>query len=74
MVVEVELFAQLAEKYFRKANTEIEGEKTVLDLIQHFNLIPEEIGLVTIDGVQSNLEEIVPESCRLCFFPPMTGG
>ena len=74
MVVEVELFAQLAEKYFQKANIEIEGENTVLDLIHHFNLIPEEVGLVTIDGVQSNIDDMVPASCRLCFFPPMSGG
>lgn len=74
MAVEVELFAQLAGKYFHKANIEIETERTVINIIEELNLNPEEIGLVTIDGVQSGMEDLVPRSCRLCFFPPMSGG
>jgi hypothetical protein len=34
----------------------------------------EEIGLVTIDGVQSDLEHSVQPDSRLCFFPYVSGG
>ena len=37
-------------------------------------LNPEEVGLVVIDGVQQEMEDPVPEACRLCFFPPLSGG
>ena len=38
------------------------------------DLNPDEIGLIAIDGVQSELEDPVPLNCRLCFFPPVSGG
>lgn len=37
-------------------------------------LNPEEIGLITINGVQSEMEDSVQPGCRLCFFPHMSGG
>jgi hypothetical protein len=30
--------------------------------------------LISIDGVQSELEDIVQPDSRLCFFPYITGG
>ena len=35
---------------------------------------PDQIGLIAIDGVQSELQDPVPLDCRLCFFPPVSGG
>ena len=74
MAVEVELFAQLADKWFRNKTLEIEPDSSVLDVVKHLGVDPGEIGLITIDGVQSTMEDIVPLSCRLCLFPPMSGG
>jgi molybdopterin converting factor small subunit len=37
-------------------------------------LEPEEVGLVVIDGVLSEMHAAVPPDCRLCFFPPVSGG
>lgn len=37
-------------------------------------LNPDDIGLTSINGVQVELQEPVPPGCRLCFFPPMSGG
>jgi hypothetical protein len=34
----------------------------------------DDVGLVTIDGVQREMEDVVPTHCRLCFFPYMTEG
>jgi hypothetical protein len=37
-------------------------------------LDPEQIGLVTINGVQSELVDLLAPDCRLCFFPYVSGG
>ncbi len=34
----------------------------------------DDIGLMSINGVLVELHELVPLDCRLCFFPPMSGG
>ena len=47
---------------------------TVLDVANLLELNPDEIGLIVINGVQSEFQDPVPPDCRLCFFPPMSGG
>jgi hypothetical protein len=37
-------------------------------------LNPEQVGLITINGVQSELQDALPPDCRLCFFPYLSGG
>lgn len=33
-----------------------------------------EIGLIVIDDAQGELENLVKPDCKLCFFPPVSGG
>lgn len=47
---------------------------TVQDIADRLGLKPEEIGLISINGVQSELEDVMPPDGRLCFFPPISGG
>ncbi len=47
---------------------------TVQEVAILLGLNPDEIGLISINGVQSEMEDPVPPDCRLCFFPPMSGG
>jgi hypothetical protein len=72
--VDVELFGQLLPGEPRRRTLEIPGPAPVSDLAQKLGLDPEDIGLVSIDGVQSELEDIVQPNSRLCFFPYITGG
>jgi hypothetical protein len=37
-------------------------------------LNPDEVGLVTINGVPMEMGDAVPAHCRLCYFPYMMGG
>ena len=74
MTVEIELFGQLLPGKPRKYALEMERPLKVQDVALHLGLNPKEIGLMTINGVQSELDELVPPSCRLCFFPYMSGG
>jgi hypothetical protein len=47
---------------------------TVQDAAALLGLNPEEIGLITINGVQSEMEDPLSPDCRLCFFPYLSGG
>lgn len=74
MPVDVELFGQLAPGLERRQTLHLEAPISVLEAAILLELPPEAVGLITIDGVQRWMEDTVPLNCRLCFFPPMTGG
>ena len=74
MAVDLELFGQLLPGQPRRRPMEIQAPTSVRDLAQAIGLDLEEIGLITIDGVQSNLDDSVRPDSRLCFFPYVTGG
>ena len=74
MSVDIELFGQLAPTVQRRQTLNLESQVNVLDVANRIGVIPEEVGLITIDGVQHGMEDTVPLTCRLCFFPPMSGG
>lgn len=74
MAIDVELFGQLAPNVQRRQTLNLESPASVSEVAVCLGVNPEEIGLVTINGVQSYMQDEVPLTCRLCFFPPMSGG
>jgi len=74
MTVDVELFGQLASGEQRRQTLTLEIPMPVHDVALLIGVNPEEVGLITIDGIQSLMPDEVPLTCRLCFFPPMSGG
>lgn len=74
MTVDVELFGQLASGEQRRQSLTLDSPMPVHDVAVLIGVNPEDVGLITIDGVQSLMHDVVPLSCRLCFFPPMSGG
>jgi molybdopterin converting factor small subunit len=46
----------------------------VTELLARLRINPTEVGIVTVNGRQSKLEEIVPVGGRVYIFPPMAGG
>ena len=74
MSIEIELFGQLLPRAQRRQTLQLEGSKSVQEVASLLGLTPEEVGLITIDGVQSEMEDTVKPGCRLCFFPHMSGG
>lgn len=74
MSIEVELFGQLLPDEQRRQNIGLKHPLLVRDIANMLGLPPEEVGLITIDGVQSEMNDLVKPGCRLCFFPHMTGG
>jgi hypothetical protein len=49
-------------------------QATVRDIANTIGLDVAEIGLISIDGVQSQIEDKVRPDSRLCFFPYLAGG
>jgi hypothetical protein len=74
MSLEVEIFGQLLPLAERRQFLSMKGPILVREVANIIGLKPEEVGLITIDGVQSEMEDSVEPGCRLCFFPYMSGG
>lgn len=74
MAVDIEVFGQLLPNQPRRRSIELQEPTTVRDLARVIGLDLDEIGLVTIDGVQSGLDHCVQPDSRLCFFPYLSGG
>jgi molybdopterin converting factor small subunit len=72
--VDLEIFGQLLPGVPRRQTLALEGPTTVGEIAHRLDLKPEQIGLISINGVQSELEDQVSTDCRLCFFPPVSGG
>ena len=74
-MVEVRIFGTLWKHLAPRLELDLEGRDVrVADLIAHLDINPSEVGIVTVDRRQSNLDEIVPADSRVCIFPPMFGG
>jgi molybdopterin converting factor small subunit len=74
MKVSVELFGQLSPLSPRRQTLELANQATVQEAAALLGLNSDEIGLITIDGVQSEMENSLTPDCRLCFFPYISGG
>ena len=74
MPVDVELFGQLSTHLQRHHTLILERETTVHEVVSLLGLDEEVIGVIVIDGVQSEFDDLVSPDCRLCFFPPLSGG
>jgi hypothetical protein len=74
VTVEIEIFGQLLPSKPRRQSLRFESALSVREVAILLGLKPEEVGLMTINGVQSELDDPVPTDCRLCFFAPISGG
>ena len=74
MKLSVELFGQLSPLSPRRQILDLAANATVQDAVAQLKLDQGEIGLITINGVQSELNDQLLADCRLCFFPYLSGG
>jgi hypothetical protein len=72
--ISIELFGQLSPLSPRRQILDLAKHATVQDAAEKLGLNPDEIGIITINGVQSELENVLEPDCRLCFFPYLSGG
>ena len=74
-MVEVRIFGPLWEHLEPSLELDLRGrEIAVADLLNRLGIDSTEVGIVTVDGRQSKLDEIIPADGRVCIFPPMSGG
>ena len=74
-MVEVRIFGGVWKHLAPRLELDLEGRDVrVADLIAQLDINLSEVGIVTVDGRQSKLGEIVPADGRVCIFPPMSGG
>jgi hypothetical protein len=74
MSIEIELFGQFASNRQRQQTWEIKNPVLIRDVMDKLGLKDEEIGLISVNGVLSEPDELVRSGSRLCFFPHMSGG
>ena len=74
MSIEIELFGQFASNRQRLQTWEIKKPMLIRDVMEKLDLKDEEIGLISVNGVLRDPDELVHPGSRLCFFPPMSGG
>ena len=74
MAVEIELFGNISPGKPRKQSLELERSMTVRDVIDMLGIESEQVGLIVVNAVQSELDDLVPQDCRLCFLPYLSGG
>jgi hypothetical protein len=74
VAIDIELFGQLLPNQPRRQTVELRKPLRVRAIAKMIGLDIETIGLVMIDGVQSDLEQFVQPDSRLCFFPYVSGG
>ena len=74
MTVNVELFGQLCFELEKNQELDLDRTFTVKEVASLIGLSSEQIGMAVIDGMQVPLDTVVPVSCKLSLFPPMTGG
>jgi sulfur carrier protein ThiS len=74
-MVEVRIVGALWEHLEPRMELDLEGrDLTVADLLADLGIELTEVGIVTVDGRQSRLDEAVPSAGRVFIFPPMFGG
>ena len=74
-MVEIRIVGPLWEHLEPRLELDLEGQEvTVADLLARLEIDPAEVGIVTVDRRQSNLDEIIPADARVFIFPPMFGG
>lgn len=75
MNVEVKLFATFRNGRFKKKNIEIvENERKVRDLLNDLGIKEEEVALIIVNGIHSNVDRKLEEGDVLALFPPVAGG
>ena len=72
--IEVEVFGHLLPGAPRKRFLTLADSMAVQDVARIIGLEPDDVGLISVNGVQSEMETMVPPNARLCFFPFLSGG
>ena len=74
MEITVELSGQLLPGVPRHQALRFDKPVSVREVAYRLGLDAEEIGLIVVNGIQSEIDDPVPPGGRLSFFPYLSGG
>ena len=75
MNVKVKLFATFRNGRFIKKNIEVdENDTKVRDLLNKLGIKEEEVALIIVNGMHSDVDRKLEEGDTLALFPPVAGG
>lgn len=74
MEVEVKLFASFRVGRFKCKRLSIDSETKIIDILNSLEIRKEELGLVLINGMYSNINTYLNDNDVLAVFPPAAGG
>ena len=72
--IEVKLFATFREGRFALETMEFPDGATVLEIANKLQIKPDDISIAMINGVSSELHDVLKEGDTLVLFPPVGGG
>jgi hypothetical protein len=74
MAVDIEISGNLVAGDKRHQVMKLEKVLNAREVLIKLGIEPDMVGLIVINGIQSELEDRVPLDCRLCFYPHLSGG
>lgn len=74
MDVEVRLFASFRKSRWKCKRLFIDKETTVKKIIEQIDIKEEDLGIVLVNGIYSNVDTILKNDDVLAIFPPIGGG
>ncbi len=74
LLLDIELFGIFAQGRQPRQSLVLERPLTAGEIATRLELSMEAIGLIVVDGVQTEPEYLITKNCRVCFFPHMSGG
>lgn len=72
--IDMEWFGPLSPGMQRRQTLTLDSITSVREAVEAWKLDKEQVGLIAINGVQSEWDDLVPLDCRISFFPPLSGG
>jgi hypothetical protein len=72
--IKVELFGQLRKGRNKVIALQLQSGAAVRDAVIQLGVNPEELGMIIVNGIQSELTDPLPPDCRLALFPYISGG
>ena len=74
MKIELNLYASLARSVPRTGPVEVDGETTILGLLQRLNVPMDRVKIIFLNGIHASGNETLHEGDRIGVFPPVAGG
>ena len=74
MVVEVRLFATFRHNRFKIDQLKLPQKTTPADIIRKLKIVPQEVGILLVNGKRSKEDQILSQNDVVSIFPMLGGG